>query len=105
MEKYESALLESLSNSNKTSRVQNVLGIGTGAHMVPWQPKADVNSSDSKKVCSVISAYRLLDVVAMLGGVQPAPGVERQFFQVPNTSFRVSIIAILPSLPEILAGH
>ena len=38
----------------------------------------------------MISAYRLLDVVAMLGGAHPAPRVERSSFQVPKTSFRVS---------------
>lgn len=97
MKGYESALFESLTGSDKTIGVQNVLGIGSGTDVVSWKPRKDMNSSESKKVCSVISAYRLLDVVAMLSGAQPAPGVERQFYQLPNTSFRVSIISILSS--------
>ncbi len=105
MKGYESALFESLSGSDKATGMQNFLGIRSGAQVVPWQPRKNANSSESRKVCLVISAYRLLDVVAMLSGAQPAPCVERQFYQLPNTSFRVSIISILSSLPKILAGH
>jgi len=52
----------------------------------------------------VISAYRLLDVIAMLSGAHPAMSVERRFFQVPNKSFRVSSIITLRSTLKYLQG-
>jgi hypothetical protein len=41
-------------------------------------------------VCSVISAYRLLDVITMLDGALSASSVEGCSLQVQNTNFRVS---------------
>jgi hypothetical protein len=57
-------------------------------------------------MCSVISAYRLLDVIALLSGVSPAPSVERRFFQIPNKSFRVRSIIYHHSVhAQIFAGN
>ena len=67
-----------------TTRVQNVLGISPTGQLVPWQPRSLLGNADSTKICSVISAYRLLDVMAMLNGALPAPSVPRQYFEVQN---------------------
>jgi hypothetical protein len=93
MQGYDSTLFNRLSGSGSemTMNVQNVLGVGTSDQMVPWQPRTDLTATESARVCSVICAYRLWDVVAMLGGADSAPSVDRRFYEIPNTSFRVSI--------------
>jgi len=90
MKGYESTLFDSSRGGESTTTVQNILGIGTSGQMVPWRPMSALTSIDSSKICSVISAYRLLDVVAMLNGAHLAPSVPRRYFETPNKSFRVS---------------
>jgi len=83
MKGYESALFESLTGSDKSIGVQNVLGIRSGMDVVSWKLRKNMNSSELKKVCLVISAYCLLDVVAMLSGAT----VVRSLLQVWNSNF------------------
>jgi hypothetical protein len=87
---YESILFNPLSPNELIYKVQSGLGIGMKEEVVPWQRRINVNSTDCSRVCSVIGAYRLLDVVAMLDGAHPAPSIERCFYQIPSSSFRVS---------------
>jgi hypothetical protein len=87
---YESILFNPLSPNELIYKVQSGLGIGMKEEVVPWQRRTNVNSTDCSRVCSVIGAYRLLDVVAMLDGAHPAPSIERCFYQIPSSSFRVS---------------
>jgi hypothetical protein len=106
MQGYESTLFDCLGASwNETTiNLQNVLGVGTSKEIVPWRPKNDLNSIDCSRLCSVISAYRLLDVAAMLDGAPSAPSVDRHFFKVPNASFRVSNIIFQSSNLNCLQG-
>jgi hypothetical protein len=87
---YETTIFKTLSVDELTTTYQKLLGVGTDNQVVLWRPKSNLSNIDCSRICSVISAYRLLDVVAMLKDVHPAPTVERQFYEVPNTSFRVS---------------
>ena len=89
MRGYESTLFNQLGDNELTVNVQSGLGIGISGDMVPWRPKANLSSIECSRVCSVISAYRLLDVVAMLGGAQAAPSIKRCHMEVSNASFRV----------------
>jgi hypothetical protein len=85
---YESTLLSARNLSEVA--IRRGLGIGIGGELTSWHPgPANLAPIECSKVCSVISAYRLLDVVAMLGGVHGARAVERCFFEIPNSSFRV----------------
>ena len=90
---YETTIFDTLtgSRSDLTVKVRNILGIGSSTEMVPWQSRGHLTSIESSRVCLVISAYRLLDVVAILSGAHAAPTVGRRFFQLPNASFRVGI--------------
>lgn len=93
MKNYESMLFHHQSINKSTSRIQNSLGIDLGhrLQLVPWSPLTKINSHEMSKICSIISAYRLLDVVALLDGVHPAPSVERRFMDVSHSTFRVSV--------------
>jgi hypothetical protein len=77
-----------------TGRVQRSLGIESDSdeQVIAWRPQAQLHSTECTRVCSVISAYRLLDIVAMLGGASPASSVDRSWFEIPN-AFRVSVSA------------
>ena len=71
MKNYESTLL-SAKNLSEVA-IRRGLGIGIGGELTSWHPgPANLAPIECSKVCSVISAYRLLDVVAMLGGVHGA---------------------------------
>jgi hypothetical protein len=101
---YESALFNQSSPNEMTIKIQSGLGIGKSGEVIPWRHKANLNSIECSRICSVISAYRLLDVVAMLSGAELAPIVERCFFNVPNTSFRVSVFILTSSSIEWVQG-
>jgi hypothetical protein len=105
MKNYESMLFHHPSINESTSRIQSSLGIDLG-HRLHLASSKKINSLEMSKICSTISAYRLLDVVALLDGVHPAPSVERQFIDVSHSTFRVcvSILKTLCSL-KLLAGH
>jgi hypothetical protein len=94
MKNYESMLFHHHSINESTSRIQSSLGIDLGHHLqlVPWSPSQKINSLEMSKIGSIISAYRLLDVVALLDGVHPAPSVERQFIDVSHSTFCVSLV-------------
>jgi hypothetical protein len=108
MKNYESMLFHHQSINESISRIQSSLGIDLGhrLHLASWSPSKKINSLEMSKICSTISAYRLLDVVALLDGVDPAPSVERRFIDVSHSTFRVcvSILKTLCSL-KLLAGH
>ena len=87
---YESTLFSRLGVNEVLYKVLSSLGIGSSTEMVPWHPNAPISSTESSRLCSVISAYRLLDVVAMLGGGDPAASVQRIPIDVPGGSFCVS---------------
>ena len=89
MKGFECTLFDISRRNERSTTVQNCLGIGSSGPLVTWQPTSALTTNDSGKVCSVISAYRLLDVVAMLNGAQRAPSVPRRYFEPPNKSFRV----------------
>jgi hypothetical protein len=94
MTNYESTLFHKHSINELTSKVQSRLGItiGDGLQVVPRsQSSSKLSSIEMSKICSIISAYRLLDVVAMLDGVHPAPSVGQSFMNVSNSEFRVSV--------------
>jgi hypothetical protein len=92
MKGYESMLFNCGNESTNESMttVQNILGIRTSGQMVSWKPMSTLTSTDSCKVCSIISIYRLLDVLAMLNGAHLAHSVPRRYFETPNKSFCVS---------------
>jgi hypothetical protein len=87
---YEASLFNRFSSNAVTSRLQSGLGIGSSQDVVPWHPESNQTSQESSRLCSVMSAYRLMDVVSMLGGSLPAPSVDRCHLQIPTSSFRVS---------------
>jgi hypothetical protein len=101
---YESALFNQSSGNEITVKIQSGLGIGKSGEVIPWRRKANINSIDCSRICSVISAYRLLDVVAITSGAELAPIVERCFFNVPNTSFRVSAVILTSSPLKCIQG-
>lgn len=70
--------------------------------MIPVNPQA-LNSTEYSRVCSVICAYRLVDVLAMLGG-NHAANVERGFFQVAPAKFRVSLFRSISHCLTSLQG-
>lgn len=91
MKGFESTIFDTSTRRNEsTTTAQNLLGIGSSGQMVAWNPSKTLAGTDSGKMCSVISAYRLLDVVAMLNGAHRAPSVHRRYFDPPSNSFRVS---------------
>jgi hypothetical protein len=92
MRNYEAILFNGLSRNDLISKVQRSLGIGGNElPLTSWQPSNKVHPIECSKVCSVISAYRLWDVMAMLDGSQPAPTIERCFLEVSYATFRVSV--------------
>jgi hypothetical protein len=103
MKGYESTLFNQPSNNDLTVKVQSGLSIGSG-DVVPWRLKTNLSSIECSRVCSVISAYCLLDVVAMLDGAHPARSVKQYFCQVQNTSFCVSANVPTSSLLKHLQG-
>jgi len=46
--------------------------------------------NEFSKLCSVVCAYRLVDVLGLLGGGSHAGSVERGSYHVVNANFRVS---------------
>ena len=109
MKGYESVLFDNLNETSRNMRVQDVqdvlgLGIGSSGQVVTWRPKDKLSAVECSRMCSVISAYRLLDIIAMLRGANPAPRLERRFFELPNKSFRVSSIITIASTLKYLQG-
>jgi hypothetical protein len=104
---YESTIFNSLSGnrSDATSKVQRILDIRTSGEVIPWRPRGNLNAVDCSRLCSVISAYRLLDVVRMLSGAHHASSMERRSFKIPNSSFRVSSVKVTNVCPELCAGN
>jgi hypothetical protein len=100
---YETALFNHFSKNEVTFKVQSSLGIGNSGEVVPWQRQSNLNSNDCSRVCSVVGAYRLLDVMAMLNDAHPAPSVERCSFEVPQT-FHVSAYISTSSHLNCLQG-
>ena len=95
MNHYELSLFNSKTLSELTCKVQSSLGISsTGSsqdlQVACWAPTNKVNSMDLSRLCSVISAYRLFDVIAMLEGGHRAPTVDRHFVEISSSAFRVS---------------
>jgi hypothetical protein len=95
MKIYESFLFNGHCVNESTGKIKSVLGIGIGIgneeqRLTSWRPSNKLAAVDCTRICSVIGAYRLLDVVAMLDGFQPARRVERMYMSVSNTTFRVS---------------
>ena len=72
--------------------LQNHLGIdftsSDATNVIPWRDSA-ASASEWSRVCSVISAYRLRDVVAMLEGADLAEKVEQCSLEHINLNFRV----------------
>jgi hypothetical protein len=92
MTNYESTLFEGPSHNETIYKVRKSLGIGGNEQaLTAWHPSHQLNTLDYSRMCSVISAYRLWDVMAMLDGSLPAPRIERQFFDIENIKFRVSV--------------
>ena len=89
LSRYELSLF-SKSNANELlSKVLNSLGVGVASSQIISGWHGNSSSIDTSRACSVICAYRLLDVIALLGGGDPAPVVERSPFMAPIGSFRV----------------
>jgi hypothetical protein len=107
MKGYESVLFDNLNETTsnlKVQDVQDILGIGSSGQVVTWRPKDKLSSVEYSRMCSVISAYRLLDIIAMLRGANPALRLERRFFELPNKSFCVSAIITISSTLRHLQG-
>jgi len=90
MKGYESTLFSRLNGNELTFKILSSLGVGSSTEVDPWNPQANIRSVETSRLCSVISAYRLLDVVAMLSGGDPAGRVERTSIQGSIGNFRVS---------------
>ena len=70
--------------------MQESLGISFRlGHSPQFSPKK-LSNPEWSKLTSVISAYRLLDIVAMVNGADQAPRVERQSLLLDPATFRVS---------------
>ena len=93
MKRYESSLFNNYVGNELTHKVLNSLGISADGEAVPWQGNA--SSIETSRLCSVISVYRLLDVIAMSGGGASAPTVERSPILVVKGTFCVSMDNIL----------
>ena len=74
--------------------LQNNLGISfpsTSFQVVLSRGHPSLNTTEWSRVCSVISAYRLLDVVAIVDGANQAASVERSSMANMSASLRVSV--------------
>jgi hypothetical protein len=105
---YESRLFNQLSRSELTFRLQSYLGIGSSEAgsseaVIPWKLNSNLSPNKCSKVGSIISAYHLVDVLAMLGGADRARTVDRRSFQVPD-NFRVSASINISSPLKRLQG-
>jgi hypothetical protein len=88
MNGYESRIFKNFGADELTNSFQRLLGVGTHTDLVLTRQQGEVPPVESSRICSLISAYRLLDVLAILNGGHSAPLVERQPYEIP-ASFRV----------------
>lgn len=92
MNEYESFHFRENVLNEVANKVKSGLGIGkNNMQVTTWCPTNRPSSIEASRICSVISAYRLLDIVAMLDGVRAAPSVERRFINISSDTFQVSM--------------
>lgn len=113
---YERSLFNRVTTDRGLAGLRNNLGINFGSseesRLVPWS-NPPTNAAEWNKVCSVICAYRLRDVVAMLDGADSAENIEQRSLDHVNVNFRVcqlnyffnSVSTLLRAWISLLTGQ
>ena len=68
--------------------------VSASSALVLATARSPPNANEFSKLCSVISAYQLVDVLALLGGGSHTGTIEKGLFHVVNSKFRVSLLSL-----------
>jgi len=95
LRQYESILFKEISPNYQILKLRTALGISStspSSQSVSQKSSPSINSFEWSRMCALLSAYRLLDIVAMQSGANHAPFVDRHALEVANSQFRVSLL-------------